>query len=97
MSDHPGEDQYADQYEDGNVLAGALSEIFAIDVTTASGRCTGCGSEWPVARLHVYSRAPGYVGRCPDCDHVILRLVRGPDRAWLDLRGTVALAFPLGT
>ncbi|HEX5566264.1 MAG TPA: DUF6510 family protein, partial [Streptomyces sp.] len=33
----------------------------------------------------------------PDCDHVILRLVRGPDKVWLDLRGTVVLAFPLDT
>lgn len=91
-----GPDPYTGQYEDGNALAGALSEIFAVDPTTAQGRCTGCGSAWPLARLHVYTHAPGYVGRCPDCEQVILRLVRGPDRAWLDLRGTVALSFPLG-
>ncbi|WP_408056199.1 DUF6510 family protein [Streptomyces ureilyticus] len=51
------------------------------------------------------TRAGGGTGttRCPArvrlsaCDHVILRLVRSPDKAWLDLRGTVALTFPLGT
>ena len=28
---------------DGNAAAGELREIFAVDVTTASGQCTGCG------------------------------------------------------
>ncbi|WP_086558569.1 DUF6510 family protein [Streptomyces africanus] len=93
--DHdPGTGQYA--YEDGNALAGPLSEILTVDPTSALGRCTGCGSRWPLAHLHVYAQAPGYVGRCPDCDQVILRLVRSPDKAWLDLRGTVALTFRLG-
>lgn len=107
MTDHPvrpaapavaygGQDPYTGQYEDGNALAGALGEIFAVDPTTARGRCAGCGSDWPLARLHVYTHAPGYVGRCPECEQVILRLVRTPATAWLDLRGTVALAFPLG-
>jgi len=31
------------------------------------------------------------VARCPACDAVLLRLVRGPDRAWLDLRGVTCL------
>ncbi|MFE9648096.1 DUF6510 family protein [Streptomyces sp. NPDC006365] len=101
MPHQPHEDHYTGQYEyeyeDGNALAGPLSEILAVDPTTVLGRCTGCGSDWPLARLHVYAHAPGYVGRCPDCDHVILRLVRSPDKAWLDLRGTVALTVPLGT
>jgi hypothetical protein len=30
--------------------------------------------------------APGVVARCPACDQVLLRLVCGPGRAWLDLR-----------
>jgi Family of unknown function (DUF6510)/Thioredoxin len=32
--------------------------------------------------------------RCPNCDQVLLRLVHGPDRAWLDLRGLDYLHFP---
>jgi hypothetical protein len=35
------------------------------------------------------------VARCPSCDSVVLRLVRAPDRAWLDLRGVVALEVPM--
>ncbi|WP_225845742.1 DUF6510 family protein [Streptomyces sp. HPF1205] len=93
---YDGQDAYTGQYEDGNALAGALREIFAAEPTTARGRCTGCGSAWPLARLRVYTRAPGYVGRCPECEQVILRLVRTPATAYLDLRGTVSLAFPLG-
>ena len=84
-----------DQYEDGNALAGPLREIFAVDVTAAIGRCVGCGLTGPVAALRVYSRAPGLVARCPGCDEVVLRFVRGPDTAWLDLRGTVSLRIPL--
>src|SRR5262249_33069123 len=29
--------------------------------------------------------------RCPTCEEVLLRLVRGPGRAWLDLRGVTSL------
>lgn len=84
-----------DGYRDGNALAGPFSEIFAVDVTAAVGRCTGCGSTGPLARLRVYGPGPGLVARCPDCDQVVLRLVRGPEEAWLDLRGTVSLRIPL--
>lgn len=82
-------------YQDGNALAGPFSEIFAVDVTAAVGSCTGCGNTGPLARLHVYGPDPGLVARCPDCEQVVLRLVRGPDAAWLDLSGTVSLRIPL--
>ena len=83
------------RYEDGNALAGALGEIFAVDLTTANGRCAGCGFTGPVAELHVYSSAPGLVARCPACEEVVMRLVRGPEQAWLDLHGTAVLRIPL--
>ncbi|GII29290.1 DUF6510 family protein [Planotetraspora mira] len=84
-----------DSYQDGNALAGPLREIFAVDVTAAAGQCVHCGLAGPVASLRVYGPAPGMVARCPGCDEVVLRLVRGPDSAWLDLRGTVSLRIPL--
>lgn len=84
------------EYEDGNALAGPLSEIFAVDITSAVGRCTGCGATGPVARLRVYGPLPGLVARCPDCGQVVLRLVRGADSAWLDLRGAVSLQIRVG-
>ena len=85
----------ADEHIDGNALAGSLREVFAVDVTVASGRCVGCGRVDTVAGLVLYTQAPGLVARCPGCDGVVLRLVRGPDRAWLDLRGVTALEIPL--
>ncbi|MDI1464455.1 DUF6510 family protein [Catellatospora sp. KI3] len=83
-------------YADGNALAGPLREIFAVDLTAASGRCAHCGAEGPVALLRVYAHAPGLVARCPSCTEVVMRLVRGPNSAWLDLRGATSIRIPLG-
>ncbi|HZM75544.1 MAG TPA: DUF6510 family protein [Candidatus Limnocylindrales bacterium] len=80
---------------DGNALGGPLGEIFAVDVTVATSRCASCGRTDPVAALHVYDKAPGLVARCPGCDAVVMRLVRTPTGAWLDLRGCVTLRIPL--
>ena len=80
---------------DGNAMAGDLRELFAVDVTTAVATCAGCGEASAVARLRVWGPAPGLVARCPACDGVVLRLVRGPGRAWLDLRGAVSLQIPM--
>ncbi|MGW1884754.1 DUF6510 family protein [Streptomyces sp. NPDC001970] len=82
-------------YTDGNALAGPFSEVFAVDLTAATCRCTQCGHTGPVAGLHVYTHAPGLVARCQGCDHVVLRMVRGRDAVWLDMRGTVALVVPV--
>ncbi|HEY7488525.1 MAG TPA: DUF6510 family protein [Streptosporangiaceae bacterium] len=84
-----------DGYVDGNVLAGPLGEVFAVDITAATARCVNCGRTGPVAGLRVYVDAPGQVARCPGCDHIVLRLVRAPDAAWLDLKGTLSLRVPL--
>lgn len=82
-------------YLDGNMLDGPLRELFAVDLSAATGRCEHCGLVGPMAGLQVYSHAPGLVGRCPNCSAVMLRLVRSPDRAWLDLRGSTFLAVPM--
>lgn len=84
-----------DDHLDTNAAAGALREIFTVDVTAAVGRCTGCGRTGAMAETHLYTRAPGLVGRCPTCDTVLFRLVRAPGRAWLDLRGLTCLEIPL--
>ena len=83
-------------YLDGNMLAGALREIFSVDVTAAQGRCAGCGRMGMVAETRVYEHAAGLVARCPGCDAVLIRLVRAPDRAYLDLHGMSFLEIPLG-
>jgi hypothetical protein len=85
----------AAQWVDGNDLAGAVRELFGADVTVARGRCVACGQVGMVAEAHVFNRAPGLVARCSSCDSVLLRLVRGPGRAWLDMRGVSYLEFTL--
>lgn len=86
-----------DEYEDGNALAGPLREIFAVDMTSAEGRCAACGRTGPIATLRVYHRSPGLVARCPGCEEVVLRYTRSPDAAWLDIRGAVSLRIPLAS
>ena len=85
------------EWVDGNDLAGAVREVFAADLTVARGRCASCGREAMVGEARVYNRAPGLVARCAGCDEVLMRLVRGPDRAWLDMRGLSYLEFALPT
>jgi hypothetical protein len=80
---------------DGNAMAGDLREIFAVDVTAAMITCAGCGHEDAVATLRVWMPSAGQVAHCSKCDHVVLRIVRAPDRVYLDLRGAVRLEVPL--
>jgi ribosomal protein S27E len=80
---------------DDNALAGPVGDLFRVDLTTAVGRCSGCGRTAAMAEVRVFDHAPGVVARCPVCDQVLLRLVRGPGRAWLDLRGLSYLQLPM--
>jgi hypothetical protein len=84
-------------YMDGNVLAGPFTELFAVDVAAAATTCAGCGRRSHVAQLHVYVSGPGSVARCPGCQDPVIRYVRTPTRAILDLRGTIALSVPIPT
>jgi hypothetical protein len=79
---------------DGNLMAGPLSELFALDVTVAVVRCRGCGTAAEVATLRVYGPEPGLVGRCSGCDDVLVRIVRTLDAVWLDLGGVTSLRVP---
>ena len=80
---------------DGNVLGGELGELFTVDITTATGQCASCGATGTIAQTMVYTDAPGLIACCPACGAVMLRLVRGPDRAWLDLRGIACLQITM--
>ena len=82
---------------DGNTLAGPLSELFSVDLTVATSRCAGCGRVDTMAQLVVYGPDPGWVARCPGCTAVVLRLVRSPDAAWLDLHGATSVRIPMAT
>ena len=81
-------------WTDGTALAGHLHDLFRVDLSIATARCTACGRTAPMAEVRVFDHAPGVVARCPTCDQVLLRLVRGPGRAWLDLRGLTWLQLP---
>jgi len=72
---------------DGNVAAGKLGEVFALELTGARGRCEGCGNVAALGEARTYVDAPGLVIRCRACESVLLVLVRGDDRYWLGLRG----------
>jgi hypothetical protein len=82
-------------WTDGNALAGPLQDLIGPDVPAAVGRCGNCGRTGPMAQVRVFDHAPGVVARCPTCDQVLLRLVRGSGRAWLDLRGLTYLQLPV--
>lgn len=69
----PANDQA--NYLDGNAAAGALSEVFAVDLTAAIARCDGCGQTTVFAESRVYVDAPGMVARCNGCEAVLLRVV----------------------
>ncbi len=81
---------------DGNAIGGLLREIFTIEMTTAETTCGHCGAANPIGRVEVYIHAPGTVVRCPDCESVLLRIVHGRGRYWVDLSGTRCLEFAEG-
>ena len=81
----------ADMTLDGNAIGGLLREIFTMEVTNAEATCAGCGAVNAVGRVEVYVHAPGTVVRCPACQQVLMRIVRGEGRYWLDLTGTRTL------
>ena len=75
-----------DRRLDGNVLGGALAELFVPDLTTATVTCAGCGGTAMLASYQVYADAPALVARCPDCAGVVLRCAS--DRRGLRLEMT---------
>jgi NAD-dependent SIR2 family protein deacetylase len=89
--------QTTQTFLDVNAAAGELREIFAADVTTATCQCNRCGKTAPLAESYAYTTAPGLIVRCNNCETVLMRVVTGPGRAWLDLRGLqfLQLTMPL--
>lgn len=76
---------------DGNVLAGTLGEVFAVDITSAMGQCASCGTTEAMAQALVYTDAPGLVARCRNCGEIVLRVSHTAGRTWLDMRGISCL------
>jgi Family of unknown function (DUF6510) len=80
-----------EQRLDGNAAAGILEEVFAFEITTARTACVQCGATGEVGAQMAYMTEIGTVVRCSSCDNALIRVVHqqdGPQRYWLDLRGT---------
>jgi hypothetical protein len=80
---------------DGNAAAGALADLFAVDLTEARSHCASCGSTSMLGAHHLYADAPALVLRCPTCTGVVLRFVAQRGRVLLDLRGAQLLVVPV--
>jgi len=83
--------QEADTRLDGNAIGGELLELFGVEMTLAEGTCASCGNRAPMAEVDVFVHAPGIVARCRGCESVLLRIVHGRDRTWLDVSGVRSL------
>ena len=75
---------------DGNAVAGLLQEVFAVEMTTATVTCNGCGATGPVGALHVF-RGAGIVMRCPHCDNALVTIVEGDRGVWMGFAGARTL------
>lgn len=75
---------------DGNAVAGDLREVFALEMTTAVGTCSGCGASEPVGTSRVF-RSAGTVMRCPHCNNVLVTIVKDHARMWIGLPGVRTL------
>jgi uncharacterized protein DUF6510 len=80
---------------DGNAAAGMFGELFAVDLTSARARCSGCGATELVGALLVYAHGMGMVARCPHCEAVVVRMSRTPTHMWLDATGATSIAVAI--
>jgi hypothetical protein len=76
---------------DANATAGALFEIFGVEMTASPTECAHCGREGDVGTLLAFTQGPGLILRCPSCENIILRIVQTPEAIYLDARGAVYL------
>jgi Family of unknown function (DUF6510) len=81
------------EFLDGNAAAGELAQLFGTDMTQVSGPCLACGQQVVIAEAHTFLGGPGTVLRCPGCESVLLRVVRSPERTWLETSGMGYLEF----
>jgi Family of unknown function (DUF6510) len=89
--------EVADLKLDGNAVAGLLGQVFAFEVTRATGTCANCGNVAAIGAVSAYVDAPGAVLRCPVCSCVLIRLVQSNNRLWLEMGGVRSLEFRIET
>lgn len=81
---------------DGNAVAGILSEIFSMEMTTSLAECANCGNQGEMGSLLAFTQAPGVVLRCPVCEHIVMRIVKTPQAIFLEARGAAFLRLQPG-
>ena len=75
---------------DGNAVAGMLTEVFAVEMTTATMTCGTCGVSGAVGAMHVF-RGAGIVIRCPNCDNAVAKIAGNATRMWMSFPGMQTL------
>jgi Family of unknown function (DUF6510) len=80
-------------HTDGNGVAGLLSEVLAVEVTTMQRRCQSCGAENALGAHRAYQGA-GIVLRCPACADVAVRIGVREDALVFEWRGTYTAPRP---
>jgi hypothetical protein len=83
-----------DRRLDGNAAAGVLSEVLAVDPTSAMATCAHCGGRAALGGHLVYADAPALVVRCPSCMQVVLRCASDDSGLRLEMRGVLLLTVP---
>lgn len=76
---------------DGNAIAGALSEIFTVDMTTARSHCRSCGDVAPLATAMVFLKPNTYIVRCHACEDVLFTMQLRSSGTRLDLDALASL------
>jgi hypothetical protein len=76
---------------DANAVAGEMQELMGFEMTAFIARCGNCGNRDAIGSLRAWTHGPGVVLRCIICSEVVVRWVRRPDGARLDLRGAAFL------
>ena len=79
---------------DGNAAAGVLTEVLALEPTTAMATCAHCGGRAALGAHLVYADAPALVLRCPTCMQVVLRCASDEAGVRLDMSGVLLLSVP---
>ena len=80
-----------EQRLDGNAAAGALREVFAVEMTTASCTCSACRHASAVGELLLYGGTMGFVLRCPACEALVLSITSVPAGHFIELRGIICM------
>jgi ribosomal protein S27AE len=86
--------EHNEKHVDGNALAGPLSEVVDVDITTTSAKCAGCGDTAVLAQAMVYEKPHSFIVRCSRCDAVLMIVLQKREATEIDLRGIAWLGVP---